>query len=180
MRRFITFLLMGICSFGTIQAQQQYQPVDEKSGVKFSIKNFGITTGGDFKGLEGEIEFDKANPEKSVFKMSVDAAKVNTGNDSRDGHLRKEDYFDAAKFPKIAFKSEKVESKGGNFVTTGQLTIKGISKTISIPFKAEAKEDGYLFEGSFLLNRRDFGIGGNSMVLGDNVTVSLSVFAKKK
>ena len=178
MIRFIT-LLIGFSSFGIIHAQQ-YKPVDDKSEVKFTIKNFGVNTGGNFNGLEGVIDFDKANPEKAVFDISIEAAKVNTDNNSRDNHLRKEEYFDAAKYPKISFKSEKITNKGGNLAVSGQLTIKGTTKNISFPFKAAAKDDGYLFEGSFQLNRRDFKVGGNSVVLGDKVTVSLSVFAKKK
>jgi len=178
MKIFFT-LLFTIAGFGAIQAQQ-LQPSDDKSAVKFTIKNFGISTGGSFTGLEGDIEFDKANPERAVFKMSLEAAKVNTGNDSRDNHLRKEEYFDVAKYPKISFKSDKVTSKGGELIVSGQLTIKGTTKNISFPFKATAKDDGYLFEGSFQLNRRDYKVGGNSMVLGDNVAVSLSVFARKK
>ncbi|MFT3934677.1 MAG: YceI family protein [Chitinophagaceae bacterium] len=178
MTKFLTFLLLTI-SFVPAFAQQ-YQPVSDKSTVKFSIKNFGINTGGDFKGLQGEIEFDKANPEKSSFSVSIDANTVNTDNDSRDNHLRKEEYFDVQKFPKIEFKSEKISAKGSDFVASGKLTIKGTTKSVSIPFKAEAKDDGYLFEGSFQLNRKDYKVGGNSVVLGDNVTVTLSVFARKK
>jgi polyisoprenoid-binding protein YceI len=178
MIRFIT-LLVSFYSIGIIHAQQ-YQPVDDKSVIKFTIKNFGINTGGSFKALEGDIEFDNTNPEKAVFNISIDAAKINTDNDSRDSHLRKEEYFDVAKYPKISFKSDKVTNKGESLSVSGQLTIKGTTKNISIPCKVEAKDDGYLFEGSFQLNRRDFKVGGNSMVLGDNVTVSLSVFAKKK
>ncbi|MEP6747571.1 MAG: YceI family protein [Bacteroidota bacterium] len=178
MKRIFT-LLTSISIIGGIHAQQ-YQPVDDKSEVKFAIKNFGIMTGGSFKGLEGNIEFDKANPDKATFDITVDAAKVNTGNDSRDSHLRKEEYFDATKYPKISFKSEKIVSKGNGFTASGKLTIKGTTKDISFHFTATAKDDGVLFEGSFGLNRRDYKVGGNSMVLGDNVTVTLSVFTKKK
>jgi len=178
MKIFIT-ILIAYCSLGTMYAQQ-YQPVNDKSSVKFSIKNFGVKTGGDFKGLEGSIEFDKSNPEKAQFDISIQASTVNTDNNSRDSHLRKEEYFDVEKFPKISFKSEKVTSKGSGFSVTGKLTIKGVTKSVSFPFTAVPKEDGYLFEGSFDINRKDFKVGGNSMVLGDNVTVSLSVFAKKK
>lgn len=164
----------------TASYAQNYQPVDAKSSVKFTIKNFGINTGGSFKGLEGSIVFDKANPEKAVFDISISTTTVNTDNDARDNHLRKEEYFDAARFPKISFKSEKVSAKGSGFTVTGQLSIKGTSKTVSIPFKATPGAEGILFEGSFQLNRRDYKVGGNSMVLGDNVTVTLSVQAAKK
>lgn len=172
-------LMLFVGNLAMLNAQQ-YQPVDSKSAVKFSIKNFGIKTGGAFKGLEGVIEFDKANPDKSKFDISVASATVNTDNNSRDNHLRKEEYFDVEKYPKITFKSEKMVSKGNGFSVTGKLTIKGTVKDISFPFTATPKDDGYLFEGSFNINRRDFKVGGNSAVLGDDVTVTLSVFAGKK
>jgi len=161
-------------------AAQTLQPVDNKSTVKFEIKNFGVNTGGDFKGLQGTITWDVTAPEKSVFDISIDAATVNTGIDSRDNHLRKAEYFDAEKYPKIVFKSDKITQSGNSFTAYGKLSIKGTTKDISIPFTATAKDGGYLFEGNFHINRKDYKIGGNSMVLGDNVTISLSVFAESK
>jgi polyisoprenoid-binding protein YceI len=159
---------------------QTLQPVDNKSTVKFEIKNFGVNTGGDFKGLQGTIDWDAAAPEKCVFNISIDAATVNTGIDSRDSHLRKEEYFDVEKYPKIVFKSDKVTQSGNSFTVYGKLSIKGTTKDISIPFTATAKDGGTVFEGTFHINRKDYKIGGSSMVLGDNVTLSLSVFAENK
>ena len=173
----LVFIFAGLV---TARAQQ-FQPDANKSTVKFAIKNFGISTGGSFSGMEGRIEFDKASPEKAVFEICISATTVNTDNNARDNHLRKEEYFNVEKFPKISFKSDKVTSRGGNYSVSGQLTIKGTTKTISFPFKAsQAGDDGYLLEGSFQLNRRDYKVGGSSVVLGDNVTVTLSVTAKKK
>ena len=60
----------------------------------------------------------------------------------------------------------------------GKITIKGVTKEINFPFTSTAKNGGYLFEGSFKLNRRDFGVGGDSISLSDGLTVSLSIFAK--
>jgi polyisoprenoid-binding protein YceI len=161
---------------------QQYQPQGDKSTVKFVIKNFGINTGGDFKGLQGAIAWDAATPANSAFDISIDAATVNTDNDARDNHLRKEEYFNVQQYPKIMFKSGKITASGkaGAYTVSGKLSIKGTQKDISFPFTATAKDGGYLFEGSFQLNRKDYKVGGSSMVLGDNVTVSLSVFAAKK
>jgi len=161
-----------------LQAAAQVHPVEDKSTVKFEIKNFGVNTGGDFKGLQGTIAWDLTAPEKCVFDVSVDAATVNTDMDSRDNHLRKEEYFDVEKYPKIVFKSDKVTQSGNSFTVYGKLSIKGTTKDISIPFTVTAKDGGYLFAGSFHINRKDYKIGGNSMVLGDNVTISLSVFAQ--
>jgi polyisoprenoid-binding protein YceI len=179
MHRCIT-LLTAFFVFTLVNAQQ-YQPTDEKSEIKFVIKNFGINTGGDFKGLQGSIVFDGANPAAGSFDVSIDANTINTDNSSRDNHLRKEEYFDVKNYPRINFKSDKITAnRSGSFQVLGKLTIRGITKDISFPFKASAKDGGYLFEGAFQVNRRDFKVGGGSLVMGDNVNVTLSVFAKKK
>ena len=178
MSRFNT-LLLAVLLTASANAQQ-YQPVDEKSEVKFGIKNFGLNTGGNFKGLQGVLIFDAANPGASAFDISIDANTVNTDNNSRDNHLRKEEYFNVKNFPRISFKSDKVIQTKGAYQVHGKLTIKGFTKEIAFPFKASIKDDGYLFEGEFRINRRDFKVGGNSLVLGDEVNVTLFVLAKKK
>ncbi|MDE3249825.1 MAG: YceI family protein [Bacteroidota bacterium] len=178
MRQIVTNLFFCLLFFGA--AAQSYQPVAEKSNVGFSIKNFGVSTGGSFSGLEGTIVFDKASLEKSAFDVTINAASVNTDNSARDNHLRKEEYFDAEKFPKISFKSARISSKGSGYTVSGTLTIKGISKTVSFPFTAVQTGDELQLAGSFQIDRRDFTVGGNSLVLGDKVTVTLKVLAKKK
>jgi len=176
----ISTILLLVLVMAFDAGAQSYQPSGDKSTVKFVIKNFGVNTGGDFKGLQGVIAWDAAEPEKTVFDISIDAATVNTNTESRDNHLRKEDYFNVQQYPKIIFKSEKITVSGKSFTAYGKLSIKGTTKDISIPFTATAKDGGYVFDGSFNINRRDFKVGGNSVVLSDNVTISLSVFAEKK
>ena len=164
------------CLFG-----QNYAPVDNGSDVKFSIKNFGFTVTGNFKGLKGKFSFNPANLPASSMNASVDATTINTGNNSRDNHLKKEEYLNVEKYPLISFVSDKVtnSTKAGTLNMEGRITIKGVTKVISFPFTAVAKGDDYLFEGEFKLNRRDFGVGGSSFVMSDNLTVSLAVMAKK-
>jgi polyisoprenoid-binding protein YceI len=175
----LAILLFLTLLFGHSSAQI-FLPVDEGSSVKFSIKNFGFSTSGRFTGVKGKIQFDANNTTAAGFSVTIDAGSVNTDNSTRDKHLRKEDYFDAAKYPLISFGSTNVtRDAAGKFLITGNLTIKGVTKQISFPFTAVAQNNGYLFSGSFTINRRDFGVGGNSMVLADNLQVSLNVFAKK-
>ena len=159
---------------------QTYSPVDNGSKVHFVIDNFGIATGGDFTGLSGSIQFDPANIATSAFDVSVDANTIDTDIQARDNHLRRTEYFDVKNFPKISFKSTKVTktNRDGYFYMIGNLTIKGVTKEIKFPFTATARDGGYMFEGSFKLNRRDFRVGKNSLSLSDNLTVSLSVLAK--
>jgi len=169
-------LLCIVNAFG-----QNYTPVDAGSKVRFVIKNFGINTGGTFEGLAGSIIFDPANLAGASFSVSVDAKSVDTDLEARDNHLRKEEYFDVEKYPKITFRSTKITTtnKEGYLFMFGVITIKNISKEISFPFQQTSKDGGVLFEGEFKLNRRDFGVGGKSFSMSDELNVELSIFAKK-
>ena len=173
-------VLVALFAIG-ISYAQTYQPVEEKSSVKFTIKNFGVNTGGSFKGPQGSIVFDPADISKTVFDVSVSAETIDTDNDSRDKHLKDEDYFSVEAYPNISFKSDKVDGNAKKgYTVKGKLTMKGVTKDISFPFTAVQQGTDWLFSGEFKLNRRDFKIGGNSAVLSDNLVVSLSVLATKK
>ena len=162
---------------------QKYKPVDEGSKVHFIIKNFGIDTGGDLAGLSGDITFVPANISTSSFDVSVDVNTIDTDNDSRDGHLKRKEYFDAEKYPVIAIKSKKInrtnKSSSGWYHFTGTLTIRGVTKPIAFPFRATKKGDDYLFVGGFTINRLVFGVAIPSATISDNLKVSMSVLAKK-
>jgi polyisoprenoid-binding protein YceI len=165
----------------TLVFSQTYTPTDEGSKVRFVIKNFGINTGGTFDGLSGSITFDPSSLTTASFDVSVDSKTVDTDMEARDNHLRKAEYFDVEKYPKLSFRSTKVTTtnKEGYLFMFGVITIKNVSKEISFPFKQTSKDGGILFEGEFKLNRRDFGVGGKSFSMSDELTVELSVFAKK-
>ena len=160
---------------------QNYTPTDAGSKVRFVIKNFGINTGGTFDGLAGSITFDPSNLSGASFNVTVDAKTVDTDMEARDNHLRKAEYFDVEQYPKITFKSTKISTtnKEGYLYMFGVITIKNTSKEISFPFTQTSKDGGILFEGEFKLNRRDFGVGGSSFSMSDELNVELSVFAKK-
>lgn len=170
------FVFITLLSFSLISNAQQ-KPVDEKSEVNFTIKNFGLNTAGTLKGLKGSIKFDNSNPSASAFDVSVDVSTINTGIDNRDSHLKKEEYFDAEKYPAITFASNSIKKDDKGYSVSGNLTIKGVTKNISFPFKAENKDGGILLTGEFTINRKDFNVGGSSAVLGNSVNVSLKVFA---
>jgi polyisoprenoid-binding protein YceI len=172
---FFVFLLASIFT----GKAQQYKPVDDKSEIKFTIKNFGLNTDGSLKGLKGTIKFDPQNLPASVFNVSVDANTVNTGIDSRDNHLRKEDYFDVTQYPTISFVSTAITKTSSGYSVSGNLTIKGVERTVSFPFTVENNGDALVFSGNFSINRQDFNVGGSSAVLSNTVNVSLKVFAVK-
>lgn len=166
----------------TIPVRAQVQalaPVDETSSVIFKIKNFGTTAEGSFKGLRGKIQFDVKDLTVSKFDITVDSKTIDTGIGMRDNHLRKKEYFGVDEFPQIQFLSTKVTStKPGEGSATGLLTIKKITKEITIPFKFVVRNELPEFKGEFRINRRDFGVGGGSITLSDDVKVIFSIHTK--
>jgi polyisoprenoid-binding protein YceI len=169
-------LFISNCTFA-----QTYTATDEGSKVHFTIKNFGIKTGGDFTGLNGTVVFNPKALATSSINVSVSATTVNTDNGARDKHLRKEEYFNVEKFPTLSFVSTKIteSSVAGRFFVIGNLTIKGITKAVQFGFNATPSTAGYIFVGDFEINRRDFGVGGSSAVMADKLKVTLSVSTKK-
>lgn len=175
------FLLTAFFMYAScITAQRILSPIDASSKVKFVIKNFGIKTNGTLKGLKGTIKFLPANLPSSAFDVAVDVATIDTDNNSRDEHLRQAEYFDAATHKTILLKSTKIttSSIAGRYYMFANLTIKGVTKPVEFGFGATPKDGGYVFDGEFKINRRAFGVGGSSVSLSDNLTVSLSVLAK--
>jgi polyisoprenoid-binding protein YceI len=170
---------MGIFCLGQASAQQ-YTPADPGSSITFKIKNFGFTVDGSLSGLQGKIVFDPNDLPNALFDVSVDAATLNTNNEMRDGHLKKEDYFDTEHYPRIRFVATHVgaAAKGGGYLVSGRLTIKEETKDVSFPFVATALGNDYIFKGDMTINRKDFGIGGSSTI-SNAVNISLTVFAKK-
>ena len=180
MKKLLPFFFLVITS--SIFAQK-YTPTDEGSKVHFTIKNFGIRTGGQLTGLKGEIIFFTTDLAACNFNVSVDASTVDTNNESRDRHLKDSEYFDVEKYPVITITSTKIDktnkTESGFYYFTGTLTLHGITKPISFPFHIEKINDDYLFTGEFEINRLDYEVGSNSAVLSNTVNVSLSVLAKK-
>jgi polyisoprenoid-binding protein YceI len=173
-------LIIACTAVSCCFAQKAYTPVDAGSKVHFVIKNFGIKTGGDFTGLKGVIKFDPVNFAASVFDVTIDAKTIDTDNGMRDDHLRESEYFDVEKYKTISFKSTKVvkSSKAGRFYVFANLTIKDVTKPVEFGFSATPQNGGYVFNGEFTINRRDFGVGGSSISMADKLTVTLNVVAK--
>lgn len=178
MQKILLVALFSWMSLGVIS--QTYTPVDKGSSINFTIKNLGIAVTGKFTGLTGTIQFNPTDLSVSSFSVSVNAETVNTDIKARDNHLKKEDYFHVERFPRISFISRKIELiSAGQYNISGILEIKGIKKEISFPFTTIPSVDGLVFKGGFRINRRDFKVGGKSLILSDNLTVNLSVFAQK-
>ena len=176
MKLILTLLI--ILSTISFLGAQSFKPENDGSEIKFTLKNFGLNVTGHFSGLSGTIQFDPSNLSASSFNVSVDATTVNTGVDMRDNHLKKDEYFNTAKYPAINFTSTNITGDANGYTVSGHLTIKGTKKEISFPFTAARQGNGFVLSGNFSINRKDFDVGGGSAVMGSNVDVSLKVFAK--
>lgn len=156
---------------------QNFIANDANSKIGFVIKNIGLNVNGTFSGLKGNVIFDPKNLTKSEIDVAVNSNSVNTDNTARDKHLRQADYFDVEKFPLINFKSIKIENatRLNRYNIEGILTIKGISKTIKFELITTEKEQNLELKCNFEINRRTFKVGGNSLVLSDNVKMNLNI-----
>ena len=146
----------------------------------FSARHAMVTTvRGSFPSFEGTAKIDTANPAASSVSLSIDVAGIDTGNADRDGHLRSGDFFDAEQFPTITFTStEVVREDESTWQITGDLTIKGVTKPVTIEFEStgSARDPfGNLrvgFEGATSINRKDWGLTWNAALETGGVLVS--------
>lgn len=131
---------------------------------------------GTIGGFEATILFDKDHLATSSIEASVNVNTINSESDMRDEHLKKEDYFDAEHYPKISIKSVSFKTKNAsNYTGQFNVTIKGKTKLVELPFTYVVSGSTAVFKGSFKFNRLDFAIGDKSMVLSNEVTITLNV-----
>jgi len=146
----------------------------DKSLVNFSIKNMKVrTVKGTFTGMKGEIRFDENDLDKASFKVSVDAATVNTDNKKRDDHLRNEDFFHVEEYPQISFESTSIELTSSGFNTKGLLTMHGVTREVKIPFSFSDNQ----FVGTLDVNRFDYKIGEDTGTTSVAETATLEIIA---
>ncbi len=146
----------------------------KSSAITFKIKNAGVTVDGSFTGLKADIRFDPLKPQESSITATVDSRTLNTEMESRDRHTRKPEFLSVDAFPLITLQSTRIEKTGPiTFVGTFKLTLKGVTKEITMPFTFMKLPDKTEFKGSFTINRRDYGIGGGSMILSEEATVTI-------
>ncbi|MDB5149659.1 MAG: polyisoprenoid-binding protein [Mucilaginibacter sp.] len=151
-----------------------------KSDISFKIKNLGFNVAGTFGGLQADIKFKPTDLAGSSIEASVASNTVNSDNESRDNHLKSEDYFDVAKYPKIIIKSVSFKRKNGsNYTGSFNVTIRDKTKLIEIPFTYTESGNTAQLKGSFMILRTDFGIGGKNLILSNEANVSVEAEINK-
>ena len=159
------------------------------STVEFSVRHMMVTTvKGQFQKVKGTVELDEKDPTKSTVEVSIETASIDTREAKRDAHLKSPDFFDAAKFPALTFKSTKIEKAGkGKFKVTGDLAMHGVTKSVVLAVEgpsASIKDPfgrtvrGVMATGK--LDRKDWGMIWNKaldsggMVVSDEVKLDIN------
>jgi len=164
---------------------QHLVPSEKDSKVEFRVnyhKNGNESVKGRFSNIKGDITFDPKQPGKSSFDISINAASINTGIPERDKALKNEQFFNHSLYPVIHLKSTSVAADGPGgiiYVLHGDLTIKGITKPVNVQFTATPMGTGYLFRGSFHLDRMDYKLGEKGDIDND-VSLFIEVKTIKK
>ena len=167
----------------------------DHTGVHFKVRHLMISSvRGEFEKVSGKIVYDETDITKSAADITIDAASVNTRSAERDKDLRSPNFLDVAKYPKITFRSQRVEKAGnGTLKITGDLTIRGETKevvlTVEGPTPAIKDPWGNYRVGgqaTTKINRKDFGLVWNAtletggVMVGDEVEITIDVEIYKK
>ena len=182
-------LLLGLASAASA-AVETYAIDPVHSSVGFSVRHFFTKVPGSFTQFSGMITVDRDNLENSSVAVTIDVGSVSTANEKRDNHLKSPDFFDAAKFGTITFKSTAWKKTGDTSLdVTGDLTIHGVTKSVVLKVNSLGFGPGMMgaqlsgWDASVTLNRNDFGVNGPAMLgtaLGSDVAVSIMVEADLK
>jgi polyisoprenoid-binding protein YceI len=152
----------------------------ESAAVSFKIRNAGIAVKGTFDSLALSLKRTGNTWKDATLSGAVFAGSIDTGIGLRDKHLRGEDYFEAETHPWIRMESTSLRPpEQGRLEGTFRLTIKEYTREIPLVFTYQESTGKITMETAFELNRREFGLGGKSLILSDRVRVSVNaVFSK--
>jgi polyisoprenoid-binding protein YceI len=161
------------------------------SSVNFKVAHMVISkVRGSFQTFEGTINLDQEDIAKSSVHVTIEVASIDTANEKRDEHLRSADFFDAANHPQITFKSTSVRKSAEGYVATGDLSIRGTTHRVELPFTIKgpitdpwgSRRVGFEID-PIMIDRREFGLSWSQaletggLIVGDEVDIELEVEA---
>lgn len=185
----MTLFLVGAFAFNG-RAGEKYEIDASHSNVGFTVRHMVVAkVSGSFKKFSGTIVYDEQDITKSSVAVTIKATSIDTDNERRDNHLRSDDFFNAATDSLITFVSKKIEKRGEGYVAIGDLTLRGVTKQIELPFTVLGKiKDPWGntrlgVEASTSINRFDYGvkwdnkIADGSFIVSEKVDITLTIEA---
>lgn len=192
MKKAFLFPFLLLLMSGLVFAGEKYQIDPVHSSVGFSVKHMVITNvKGEFNSFSGTVMFDENDISNSSVNVTIDAASIDTDNEKRDGHLKSADFLAVEEYPNITFASRNIKKTDDGYVAVGDLTIRGVTKEVNIPFTVAGpimdsngnKRIGA--NGELTINRQDFGVSwsrtldSGGLVVGNDVNINLDIQAVK-
>jgi polyisoprenoid-binding protein YceI len=190
MRTRLTGLAVGILSLPWLAYATTYEIDPAHAAAHFAVRHMMVSTvRGEFGKVTGTITIDDKDLSHSSIDATIDVTTIDTRQSKRDEDLKSPNFFDAAKYPNMTFKSTSIKKKGtDNYTVVGDLTMHGVTKPVTLTVESPSKEvkdmQGKLRRGAHAttkLNRKDFGltwnhaIEGGGVVVGDEIQVDLDV-----
>ena len=194
MRRLVTLTAVLLAATAA-RAETLWEIDPAHTSVQFSVRHMMVSNvRGEFRKVSGTVHADDKDLTNSVIEAKIEAASIDTREPKRDEHLRSPDFFDAAQYPTITFKSKRIaKTSEGQYAVTGDLTMHGVTQEVTLdvvgPTPPIKDPRGGLRAGATAttkLSRKDFGITwsklleGGGMVVGDEVSVTIDVEGVKK
>jgi polyisoprenoid-binding protein YceI len=194
-RRFALALGLLAAAAGGALAESSWEIDPAHTAVQFSVRHMMISNvRGEFTTFSGTVRADEKDLTRSVIEATIDAASIDTRQAKRDEHLRSPDFLDVARFPKITFRSKRIEPAGsGRWKVRGDLTLHGVTREVVLDVEGPTPEvrdpGGKTRAGAHAtttLKRSDFGISWNKtldsggVVVGDDVAVTIDVEGVKQ
>jgi polyisoprenoid-binding protein YceI len=182
-------------TLSTLPQARTYDIDSSHSSATFKVRHLMVSNvRGELGRITGQVLIDESDLERSSVEATIDASAINTRDEKRDAHLRSPDFFDVQTHPTITFKSSRVKAgKGGHLLVTGSLTMRGITREVTLdvePLSPEVRDpwgnDKRGVSATTRINRKDFDISwnaaldGGGLVVGDEVSVTLEVELGRK
>jgi polyisoprenoid-binding protein YceI len=175
---------IGVLS-GAVQAAPSWK-VEDASELRFVARQQGAPVEGAFENFSATIDFDPNDLASSRIEVDIDVTTITTGHKDRDATLRSPAFFDVEQWPRARFVSQRIAAAGdGQYQAEGQLTIRGVTKDVTLPFALEispaAGGQEAKAEGELQIKRLDYGVGqgdwATTTMVADEVVIKLSIVA---
>jgi len=163
---------------------QKYRITAQNSKIEFTASQVTGKHNGSFGDFSGQVDY-AGSPENSRVNITIKTDSISADDPKLTNHLKTPDFFDVAKFPEATFVSTAIKPGGANGAThtiTGNLTMHGVTKSITFPATINVTPDAATVESNFSINRKDFGItyaGPADNLIRDDVVLALHVRATK-
>jgi polyisoprenoid-binding protein YceI len=175
----------------TVQPALRTYAIDKAhSEVTFQVRHLLSRVRGRFSEFDGQVRFDPDHPDAGDVQFTIQAASIDTNQPDRDTHLRSADFFKVDEFPTLSFASSRVVPAGGDeFDVTGALTIRGVTRTVTLRVRYLGRasdpwgNEKLAFETETTINRKDYGLNWNAaletggFLVGDEVKISIALQA---